>query len=101
MSRIRTRTIASIIADAAAQADCERYLHGSRCPVDYFTQYGKEIPEHMLPGRFIARMPATDRAALANLRAQDTWDSGMWWATRCCGRQERLPLWAINGPNVG
>ncbi len=47
-----------------------------------YVRRGLEIPERLLPGRYIQNLSAEDRESLKKLKPEDTWMGGMWYCTR-------------------
>lgn len=70
----------SLIERHAVAAACEPGTRSSRTTVAELVAAGKPVPDHMLPGRYIMRLPEDERWLLSQLKAEDTTGPGLWWA---------------------
>jgi hypothetical protein len=51
-----------------------RYLSSSRYTAHDYVAMGKEIPDHLLPGRMITELSTEERETLVGLTSADTQD---------------------------
>jgi hypothetical protein len=104
---VKPITPSSVIDEMAWWSFTDLHI-GARTAIDLVAR-GKEIPEHMLPGRWLTRYMENHpekRDAIMSLKPEDAIKGGLWFtqvdSRRWDGKESEyvapfaMPLWGIN-----